>query len=224
MPMPLKTDSQIQRDVMAELVWDSRVAATEVGVEVDKGVVSLTGTVDTYAKKIAAREAAHRVAGVLDVVDDVEVHLRDAAHRTDTDIAQAIRHALTWDVSVPEQRIRTTVSDGWVTLDGNVDTWAQREAAENATQSLVGVRGVMNRLEVTGAQVEAEELRAEIEEALDRRAEREASRIGIAVHDGRVTLTGWVQSWAERQAIQGTVAGSRGVRQVENHLQVGMLG
>jgi osmotically-inducible protein OsmY len=220
----MKADSQIQLDVLEELRLDMRILATDVGVEVDKGVVTLTGTVSSYAKKVAAREAAHRVAGVLDVVDDLQVRIPNSLERTDTDIAQAVRQALIWDVYVPEERIQTTVSDGWVTLDGDVESWSQRNAAEDAIQNLMGVRGVMNRLTVNAPAVDAEDLRAAIENALERRAEREADRIRIAVDKGHVTLTGRVQSWAERQAIQGTVAGTRGVRQVENHLQVGMVG
>jgi osmotically-inducible protein OsmY len=129
-----------------------------------------------------------------------------------------------WDVYVPEERIQTTVSDGWVTLDGEVESWSQRNTAHNAIQNLMGVRGVMNRLTVNAPSVNAEDLRTAIENALERRAEREADRIKIVVDDGRVTLTGRAQSWAERQAIQGTIAGTRGVRHVENHLQVGMVG
>jgi osmotically-inducible protein OsmY len=220
----MKADSQIQLDVIEELRLDQRIQATDVGVEVNKGVVTLTGTVSSYAKKVAAREAAHRVGGVLDVVDDTRVHIPNSLERTDTDIAQAVRDALTWDVYVPEDRIQTTVSDGWVTLDGEVETWPQRQAAEDAIQNLIGVRGVMNRLAVTGIEISSEDLRIAIEDALERRAEREADRIKIAVHNGTVTLTGRAQSWAERKAIEGTVVGTKGVRHVENHLQVGMLG
>lgn len=220
----VKADAQIQRDVLDELKWDTRVAATDVGVEVDRGIVTLTGSVDSYAKKLAARDAAHHVAGVLDVVDDIQVHIPSAFARTDTEVAQAVRRALTWDAFVPEERIRTTVADGWVTLEGEVDAWNQRTEAEKAIRNLLGVRGVINKLTVQAPAVDAEELRQMIEEALDRRAEREAERIGIQVKDGRVVLTGRVQSWAERQAIVGTVAHALGVKTVEDHLQAKMVG
>ncbi len=220
----VKTDAQIQKDVLDELLWDTRIKATDVGVEVDRGVVTLTGKVSSYAKKVAAREAAHRVAGVLDVVDDVEVHVPSSFERSDTELAQAVRNALLWDALVPEERIRTTVSNGWVTLEGDVDRWSQRIEIEDSLHKLIGVRGITNLLVVNGPAVAPGELREAIEEALDRRAEREARRIDIDVHDGRVTLTGRVQTWAERQAILGTVAHAPGVRQVENHLQVGMVG
>jgi len=219
----IKTDAQIQKDVLDELLWDTRIKATDVGVEVDKGVVTLTGKVGSYAGKVAAREAAHRVAGVLDVVDDVEVHIPSTLERTDTEIAQAVRNALIWDSLVPEERIRTTVSNGWVTLEGDVDRWSQRIQVEDSLRNLVGVRGITNLLVVNGPAVAAAELRQAIEEALDRRAEREAQRIEIRVRDGRVTLSGHVQSWAERQAIIGVVAHAPGVRQVEDDLRGTML-
>lgn len=220
----MKTDGQIQKDVLDELAWDTRVKATDVGVEVDKGVVTLTGKVPSYGKKVAAREAAHRVTGVLDVVDDVEVHIPSTYERSDTEIAQVMRNAFIWHVLVPEERIRTTVSNGWVTLEGDVDTWSQRIEVEGLARDLFGVRGVTNLLVVNAPKIASEDLRDAIQLALDRRAEREADRITIDVRDGRVTLTGRVQSWAERQAILGTVAHAAGVRQVEDHLQVGMLG
>jgi osmotically-inducible protein OsmY len=164
------------------------------------------------------------VAGVLDVADDLQVRISNSSERTDTDIAQAVRLTLMWDVYVPEEHIQTTVSDGWVTLDGNVENWSQRKSAEDAIQNLFGVRGVINHLLVCAPDVEPDDLRDAIEQALERRAEREADRMTIAVENGRVTLRGRVQSWAERQAIQGTVAGTRGVRHVDNQLQVGMVG
>src|SRR3989337_248322 len=125
-----KSDTQIHHDVLEELKWDSRVDETEVGVEVDNGVVTLTGTVTSWAKRMAAEEAAHRVSGVLDVANDVKVRIPGELTRTDTEIAQAVRRTLEWDVFVPDERITSTVSDGWVTLEGPVDRGSQREDAE----------------------------------------------------------------------------------------------
>ena len=120
----VKTDAQIKHEVLRELAWDPRVDETDVGVEVDRGVVTLTGTVATWAKRVAAQEAAHRVAGVLDVANDVVVKIPGTLLRTDTDIAQAVRQALEWDALVPHERIQSTVANGWVTLEGSVDSWA----------------------------------------------------------------------------------------------------
>lgn len=215
-----KTDSEIQKAVLRELKWDTRVEETDVGVEVDSGIVTLTGTVSSWAKRIAAQEAAHRVAGVLDVANDLKVKVLGEAGRTDTDIARAVRHALEWDVFVPETRIRSTVSDGWVTLEGQVDYWSQRQDAERAVRNLAGVRGVSNSIEITPPKVLPLEVRRAIEQALERQAEREAHRITLDVQSGRVSLTGIVHSWAEREAVVGAARGTRGVRDVEDHLRI----
>jgi osmotically-inducible protein OsmY len=217
-----KSDAQIQQDVLRELSWDPRVQETEVGVEVDRGVVTLTGTVISWAKRAAAQEAAHRVQGVLDVANDIKVKLPGDFVRTDTDIAQAVRQALEWDALVPHERIRSTVSNGWVTLEGNVDTWIQREDAERAVQNLIGVRGVSNAMTVVHAKaVQPERVREAIEDALERRAEREAKRIRVEVTPaGTVTLTGQVRSWAEKRATLAAARFAPGVRSVEDHLEI----
>src|SRR6266542_4192814 len=123
-----KDDSEIKQAVQEEFKWDTRIKETEIGVEVKNGVVTLTGTVSSYAEKMAAQEAAHFVTGVLDVANDIEVKAPGSPGRTDTEIAQAVRHALEWDVGVPHERIRSTVSDGIVNLDGNVNFLREREA------------------------------------------------------------------------------------------------
>ena len=215
-----KTDSEIQQAVLQELKWDTRVEETDVGVEVDAGVVTLTGTVSSWAKRLAAQEAAHRVAGVLDVANDIRVKMSGDLRRTDTDIAHAVRHALEWNVFVPEEHIRSTVADGWVTLEGNVDYWSQREDADEAVRRLAGVRGVTNKIEVTPPKVLPADVRAAIENALERQAEREARRIDLTVQDDRVSLSGVVHSWTEREAVVGAAKGTRGVRNVEDHLRI----
>src|SRR5690349_19706427 len=125
----MRSDSDIQQAVIRELRWDARVDETDVGVEVDAGIVTLTGTVDSYLKRTAAQEAAHRVSGVLDVANDVKVHFRGLSGRTDTEIASAVRRALEWHTEVPHEDIQTTVTDGWVSLKGMVGQWHERESA-----------------------------------------------------------------------------------------------
>lgn len=215
-----RTDPQIHKDVLAELRWDPRVDETEVGVEVDRSVVTLTGTVDSWAKRLAAEEAAHRVAGVKDVANDIKVKLRGDATPTDTDIAQAVRRALEWDVFVPERDITSTVSEGRVTLEGTVKTVSQREAAERAIRNLAGVRGVVNLIAVEPSKIAAADIRQAIEGALERRAEREARSIRIEVDNGNVQLSGPVHSWAERQAVCSTARFTPGVRSVDDRLYV----
>lgn len=215
-----KTDSEIQQDVLRELNWDTRVEETDVGVEVDGGVVTLSGTVSSWGKRHAAAEAAHRVRGVLDIANDIVVKTPGTPGRTDTEIAHAVRNALVWDVFVPDTRIQSTVSDGVVTLDGEVDTWTQHEDAERAVRNLAGVRAVMNLIAVKGPKVEALKVRKSIEDALERRAEREAKRIWLEVHDGGVKIFGTVRSWAERAAVIGAAKGTPGVRSVEDKLEI----
>ena len=220
MPQAIKkSDSQIHHDVLAELKWDSRVDETEVGVQVNGGVVTLTGTVTSWAKRVAAQEAARRVIGVLDVANDTKVKASGGLARTDTEIAQAVRQALEWDVFVPNEKITSTVTDGWVTLEGPVESWSQRDAAERAVRNLSGVKMVVNKIIVKPAQPMTGDVRKAIEEALERRAEREARNIGVDVRDGTVTLTGPVHSWAERKSVLAAARFTPGVRAVEDRLR-----
>jgi osmotically-inducible protein OsmY len=161
-----KSDMEIQKDVLDEIRWDGRVLVTDVGVEVNKGVVTLTGTVDSYAKKAAAQEAARKVQGVLDVANDIVVHIPSAVARTDTEIAQALRQALEWNVFVPHERIQSTVADGHVTLSGTVEMWAQRDEAYRAVAKLEGVRSVLNNITVIPSErLAPEKIREAIEGA-----------------------------------------------------------
>jgi osmotically-inducible protein OsmY len=217
-----KTDAQIQHEVMEELAWDARVKSTNVGVEVDAGVVTLTGTVDSWAARLAAQEAAHRVDGVLDVANDVRVKLPGSPELTDADVAKAVRHALVWDVLVPHERITSTVSNGFVTLAGAVSNWTQHDDAARRVRNLAGVREVINTIEVVppSPRPEPKAVRRAIESALERRATRAAGHVSLAVSADKVTLTGEVSSRAELKAVVGAVRGSPGVRFIDNQLSV----
>jgi osmotically-inducible protein OsmY len=216
-----KSDAQLQQDVLNELEWDTRVEPTDIGVTVRGGVVTLTGTVTTWAAKLAAAEAAHRVSGVLDVANGVTVKLLAGAARTDADIAAAVRHALKWDVFVPDEQIQSTVSNGVVMLTGHVQLAFERSDAARAVSDLAGVQGVDNRITVDHASVSPDEIRGAIQNALERHADREASRIQIEVAGGRVTLRGEVDSSEQRQAVVNAAWGTRGVDEVVDHLRVG---
>jgi osmotically-inducible protein OsmY len=217
--MERRTDFEIRQQVQRELLWDSRLWSADIQVAVHEGVVALTGTVSTYAKKLAAQEAAHRICGVLDVANDVEVKTNGRA-RTDTAIAKAVRHALEWDTLVPEDLVQSTVSDGWVTLEGDVKVWREREDAENAVLNLSGVMGVINKIQVSPPKVNPDELRLQIEDALERRADREAEHLRVEVKDGAVDLWGRVHSWQEKRAVIGSISHAPGVRQVQDHLRI----
>lgn len=217
-----KSDTELQRAVLDELVWDTRVDEAAVGVEVDDGVVTLTGTVASWGARVAAQEAAHRVAGVLDVANELKVTLPGSEVRDDAAIAHAVRHALEWDTTVPHERIRSTVSNAVVTLEGTVDYWSQHDDVARCVRNLAGVREVRNHIEVVPSTppVLSANVTAAIENALERHAERAASHVHVAVVNDRIVLSGAVKSWSERRAAEGAARGTAGVRGVDNHLRV----
>lgn len=217
----MKSDARIKHEVLSELKWDTRVDETAIVVEVDKGIVMLTGSLEHYGQKIAAQDAAHRIDGVRDVVNDIDVTLPNHLARTDHDIAQMVRRVLEWDVRVPDDQITCTVSDGWVTLEGNVDVWRQREDAEHAVRHLACVRGVNNLIVVHPQPASSTAIEEAIYEALARRAQIEADHIQISLdHHGTVTLIGEVGTWKEKLAIIDAVSHAPGVEMVKVDLQV----
>lgn len=221
MAVHMYTDEEIQRDVLAELRWDARVRPTEIGVAVKDGIVTLTGWVDSYMKKLAAEDAAHRVHGVRAVVNDLEVHLPGSAERTDADLAQAVVNALQWDTNIPANKLEVTVSQGWVTLKGEVDYAFQKQEAERAIRHLAGITGVTNFIKVR-SQVLPTDLKASIEKALIRSAETDAQRITVEVAGGKVILRGTVHSYAERKAAEEAAWSAPGVTEVENKIMISL--
>lgn len=218
--MRSERDNQIKTQVTRELKWDSRIGWAQIGVAVNDGVVTLTGSVTSYAKKLAAQQAAHRILGVLDVVNEIVVAPSGLLIRTDEDIARAIRHVLEWDALVPDERIKSTVSDGWVTLEGDVDRWREREHAERTVLRLEGVIGLTNEIKVAPEQVDVRNLRKQIECALERRADRQTERLRIDINGGEVDLSGRVHSWQEKRAVIGSISHAPGVSVVRDHLRV----
>lgn len=217
----MKSDSQLKTDVMRELAWDIYIDEAAIGVSAHHGVVTLTGSVESWADKHAAEEAAHRVAGVLDVANDIDIRPSWSVARSDADIAEAVRGALVCNRLIPDQQIRSTVSDhGTVTLSGAVRTIAQRDEVERVVRDLAGVRYVANHIAVEAPSVAEDALHATIKQALERHVEREADRINVNVQGDTVVLSGHVASWRERRAVLGVAKGTPGVRHIDDQLRI----
>ncbi|KOX10596.1 MULTISPECIES: BON domain-containing protein [Micromonospora] len=216
-----RTDQDIQSAVLDELTWEPRVQPHEIGVTVDEGVVTLTGRVDSYAKKWAAERAAHRVVQVRAVANDLAVRLPGSAERADPDLAAAAGNALEWDAFVPIEKLQVTVSAGWVTLHGEVEWEYQRRAAERAVCRLTGVRGVSNGISVRPvAPLDSANLAERIVDALARAEATAAERISVRVHGDTVVLTGLVHSMPERAEVEQVAWSAPGIREVQNHIAV----
>lgn len=212
------TDTEIQQDVLDEFVWDPEVLASDIGVEVDDGVVTLTGTVDSYTVKLAAQDAAQRVEGVRAVANNLSV--RGPLTHNDTDVAKAVADALDWNLSVPPGCIEVTVQNGKVKLTGEVNWAFQRAAAANSVRYLRGVRDLSNLIRIKQPQVSAADVQSGIERALLRAAELDADRIRVRTDDGHVTLSGTVRSFAEKQEATLGAWRAGGVTQVTNDIEV----
>jgi osmotically-inducible protein OsmY len=214
-----RTDEDIQRDVLAELKWEPRVRPNEIGVAVTDGVVTLTGWVDSYTKRWAADEAAHRVRGVKAVANDIAVRLPGDAERTDADIAAAAVRMLEWNAVVPRDKIDITVSKGYVTLKGEVEWQYQRDEAERVIRNLRGVRAVANLITVK-PRLTPSALKEKIEDALLRSAKMDAERITVEVQGSKVILKGRVRTWMERQEAEQVAWSAPGVESVENRITI----
>ena len=215
----MKTDYEIQQAVIDELQYEPSIDATRIGVACKNGIVTLTGTVESYTEKETAAWATERVSGVKAVVDEMSVELPQAHERGDQDIAQAALQALEWHVQVPHARIRVKVEKGIITLEGAVDYRYQQIAAENAVRNLTGVKAVINLINVKPV-ASPSDVKMKIENALRRAAEIDAQRIQVDVRNDKVILRGTVRSRAERRDAERAAWGAPGVSQVEDDLTV----
>jgi len=209
----MKTDAQLRKDVIAQLDWEPAIHATQIGVEVRDGIVTLAGEVATYSEKWYAERAAQRVSGVKALAIEMKVKLAGSARRTDSDIGQSARNVLDWTTSVESSAVKVQVEGGWITLSGEVDWQYQKQAATDAVRALMGVTGVSDQIGIKHKPM-ASIVKADIDAAIKRSAARDSSEILVEVVGTDVTLTGKVHSWSERDLATDSAWSSPGVRNV----------
>jgi osmotically-inducible protein OsmY len=218
----MKTDSEIERDVKAELGWNSDLKSTDIAISVKNGVVTLAGFVPRYIDKYEAEKAAKRVAGVLAVANDIEIRLPAVDERPDPEIAREVVTALKNQLPFSHERIKAVVRNGWVTLEGDVEWQYQRLTAERAVRPLKGVKGIINDIK-TKPRVEPSDIKQKIQEAFRRSAEVDANQITVETSGGEVILKGKVRSWLERDEAERVAWRAPGVTKVDDRIVVSPL-
>src|SRR5690348_8091458 len=216
----MRTDTELQHDVMEELAWEPSIDAAEIGVSAESGIVTLSGIVKSLPQKWAAEKAAQRVSGVKAVTDEIVVKLPGDGELSDTEIARAAVNALDWNASLPQGRVTLIVSHGWITLEGTVQFHYERVAAEYAVRGIKGVKGVTNLISVKPPHTAPNDIKHRIERAFERAADLDAQTISVETKDGKVILRGAVDSWKEREQAEWAAWAAPGVSHVENEIKV----
>jgi len=215
----MKSDEKIQEDVIAELAWEPVLNATEIGVAVKGGVVTLTGNVNSYTKKRQAELAAKRVRDVKAVAVDINIDLFPEDNSNDTELCTAIVDAFRWNTLVPDEKIKVKVENGWVTLEGEVEWQYQREAAYNAVNLLRGVKGISNLVTVKPV-ISKAIVKDNIKRALERNADVESDKVEISTIGHTVVLKGKVASWHEKNLVERAAWASPGVVNVKDEIEI----
>lgn len=215
----MKTDFEIQQDVIAELQWEPALEANQIGVSVNNGVVVLSGVVDNYYKKVLAEKATKKVNGVRAVAEEIEVRLSASGVRTDVDIAQAVLHTLKWNSSIDEEKINVKVEKGLVTLEGEADWNFQKVSAQKAVENLHGILGLVNNLKVKN-KIANKDIKQKIAHAFIRNAAIDSNTIEVEVIEDIIILSGTVRSWAEKRDAERIAWASPGVTEVDNRIEI----
>jgi VCBS repeat-containing protein len=214
-----KTDTEIKNDVLSELKYEPSIKVTDIGVLVKDGTVTLNGSVTNYHEKLIAVHAVKRVAGVVAIADDIEVILPTSPYHSDGDIAAAAAHKLEWSTTIPKGTVIPTVHNGWISLDGEVEWWYQKDAATTVLQHLFGIKGVSNSLTIKATD-KIPAVGMDIEAALNRNAMLDTSKIRVEISGSKVILHGTVRTLAQREESERIAWAAKGVRSVEDHLAV----
>jgi osmotically-inducible protein OsmY len=217
----MKTDAQVQQDVIEELKWEQSVNASQIGVEVNGGIVTLAGHVGSFAEKWDAERAAQRVSGVKALAIEIDVTLPGSSHRNDADIARSAENVLEWSTYLPRDHVKVMVEDGWLTLTGEVDWEYQKQAVATGVRYLMGVKGVSDNISIRPV-VSSNAVKSQIEAALRRRARTNARNVSVEVNGANVTLSGTVDNWSERELARHTAWGTPGVHRVVDDLTIAL--
>lgn len=215
----MKSDQEIQQDVMDELRWQPQLAAANIGVAVKNGIVTLSGMVDSYTQKLAAENAVRRVFGVKAIAEDMQIGVSPYYKKTDAEIAESVVSALKWHASVPDEKIKAKVEDGIVTLEGTVEWDFQRMAARNTVSGLLGVRSVINLMKLA-PKLSAGDINKKISAALHRSATVDSQKVKVEVSGSKIILRGMVRSHAEKEDAESAAWCAPGVSTVESYLVV----
>ncbi|HSY26891.1 MAG TPA: BON domain-containing protein [Burkholderiaceae bacterium] len=215
----MKTDAQLQQDVIEELKWEQSVNAAQIGVEVSDGIVTLAGHVGSFAEKWDAERAARRVSGVNALAIEIDVTLPGSSQRNDVDIARSVENILDWNTYLPKDHINVTVEGGWITLSGEVDRWYQKQTLAAGVRYLMGVKGMSDNITIKPA-ASSNGVKLDIEAALMRRAKANGHNVSVEVHDASVTLSGTVGNWSEHEWARRTAWGTPGVRKVVDNITI----
>jgi osmotically-inducible protein OsmY len=215
----MKTDSQLQHDVMDELQWEPRIDHANIGVAAQDGVITLSGFVGSYAEKLTAEQAARRVKGVRGLAEEIEVRLPGDAKTADPEIAKRIADMFEWSALIPKDKITIKVEHGWVTLSGAVDGYFQRKSAGDLVSRISGVRGVSNQIVIREVPSPAD-VKDRIMAAFRRHADLDASTITVSAEGHTVRLGGKVHAFYERRIAEQAAWSAPGVSRIEDNIVV----